>query len=224
MSPANTVVTKSQARILELGEVDYEKARRLQLSLLERRIAGEIPDTWLFLTHPPTITLGRSSHSENLIGDRAALEKRGVQVYEVERGGDVTFHGPGQQVIYPIVDLRERGRDVHRFVRDLEEVVIRFLQSYSVEAQRVTGKTGVWVGERKICSIGIAVRHWVTFHGLALNLTTDLSFFELIRPCGFPSQTMISLQDLIEMPIDKSKTFYGLVGAIEDVFAVEIKL
>lgn len=204
--------------------MEYAKAHKLQLSLLEKRLAGKIGDTWLFVTHPPTITFGRSSHAENLLSNRKELKAKGVDLHEVERGGDITFHGPGQQVIYPIVDLKERDRDVHRFVRDLEEVVIRFLSGFGVEAGRVEGKTGVWVGERKICSIGIAVRRWVTYHGLALNLTTDLSFFELIQPCGMPAQTMISLQDLLDLPIDKPKAFYGLVRSIEEVFAVEIKL
>jgi lipoate-protein ligase B len=215
-------VSKTPARILELGEVDYQKARRLQLALVERRLADEIPDTWLFVSHPPTITLGRSSHTENLLSNREELDERGVQIFEIERGGDITFHGPGQQVIYPIIDLKQRGRDVHKFVRDLEELIIHFLRGYAIDGVRVEGKTGVWVGERKICSIGVAIRRWVTFHGLALNLTTDLAFFDLIQPCGFPSQTMISLQNLVSPPIDKPKTFHGLVAAIKEVFAVEI--
>ncbi len=215
-------MSKIPARILELGEVDYQKARRLQLSLVERRLADEIPDTWLFVTHPPTITLGRSSHPENLLCSRAELDKRGVQVFEIERGGDITFHGPGQQIIYPIIDLKQRGRDVHKFVRDLEELIILFLRGYAIAGVRIEGKTGVWVGDRKICSIGVAVRRWVTFHGLALNLTTDLAFFDSIQPCGFSPQTMISLQNLVSPPIDKPKTFHGLVSAIAEVFAVEI--
>ncbi|MFH2055597.1 MAG: lipoyl(octanoyl) transferase LipB [bacterium] len=217
-------MSKTPARILELGEVDYAKAHRLQLSLLEKRLAGEIADTWLFLTHPPTITFGRSSHAENLLANERELKEQGIELHEIERGGDVTFHGPGQQIIYPIVDLKERGRDVHRFLRDLEELVIRFLAGFSVAGRRVEGKTGVWVEDRKICSIGVAVRRWVSYHGLALNLTTDLNFFRLIQPCGLPSQTMISLQDLLDLPIDKPKAFYGLVRSIEEVFAVEIKL
>ena len=215
-------MSKTPARILELGEIEYQQARRLQLSLVERRLADEIPDTWLFVTHPPTITLGRSSHPENLLSNREELAGRGVQVFESERGGDITFHGPGQQVIYPIIDLKQRGRDVHRFIRDLEELVIHFLRAYSIDGVRVGGKTGVWVGERKICSIGVAVRRWVTYHGLALNLTTDLAYFDFIQPCGFPSQTMISLQNLISQPIDKPEAFHGLVAAIKEVFAVEI--
>jgi lipoate-protein ligase B len=222
--PNTTEQRRSRARILELGSLDYQRAWDLQKKLVEKRYAGEISDTFLFVDHPPTITIGRGSKGGNLLVSDEELQHRGVIKFEIERGGDVTFHGPGQQVIYPIVDLRQRGRDVHRFLRDLEQVVIEFLKNYKLRGKHVEGKTGVWVGERKICAIGVAVRRWITFHGLALNLETDLSYFELINPCGLSSQTVISLQNLIEAPIDKSKAFYQLVNAIELVFDVDLSL
>lgn len=219
-----TEVVRSKARVLELGELDYERAWKLQTEMVERRFEGKIGDTFFFVTHPPTITVGRSANGDNLLVSDSELKRRGVAKFEIERGGDITFHGPGQQVIYPIVDLRNRGRDVHRFLRDLEQVVIEFLRNYDLQGQRISGKTGVWVGEHKICAIGVAVRRWITFHGLALNLDTDLSFFDLINPCGMPSDTVISLQNLTQTPIDKSKAFYQLVNAIQLVFDVDLSL
>lgn len=219
-----TAAEKESARILELGEVDYERAWKLQAEMVDRRYEGKIGDTFLFLSHPPTITLGRAGKGENLLASDDELKRRGVGKYEIERGGDVTFHGPGQQIIYPIIDLRERNRDVHLFLRDLEQVIIEFLRNYDLNGVRVPGKTGVWVHGHKICAIGVAVRRWITFHGLALNLETDLRYFDLINPCGMPSDTVVSLQNLIERPIDKSKAFYQLVNAIELVFELDLSL
>lgn len=216
---------KAKARILELGEVEYERAWKLQSQLVQKRYEGQTGDTFLFLTHPPTITVGRSGgNGANLLVSDDELKHRGVARFEIERGGDVTFHGPGQQIIYPIVDLRGRGRDVHKFLRDLEQVVIEFLRNYDLVGERIEGKTGVWVQNRKICAIGVAVRRWISFHGLALNLETDLSYFELINPCGLPSDSVISLQNLTKEPIVKSKAFYQLVNAIQLVFDLDLSL
>jgi lipoyl(octanoyl) transferase len=217
-------MVRAKARVLELGELDYERAWKLQTAMVDRRSDAKIGDTFLFVTHPPTITIGRSAKGDNLLVSGSELKRRGVARFEIERGGDITFHGPGQQVIYPIIDLRSRGRDVHKFLRDLEEVIIQFLRNYDLKGQRIHGKTGVWVGEQKICAIGVAVRRWITFHGLALNLDTDLSFFDLINPCGMPSSSVISLQNLIQTPIDKSKAFYQLINAIQLVFDLDLSL
>ncbi len=222
--PEVTEVVRNKARVLELGELDYERAWKLQTDLVERRFEGKAGDTFLFVTHPPTITVGRSAKGDNLLVSDSELERKGVAKFEIERGGDITFHGPGQQVIYPIIDLRDRGRDVHKFLRDLEQVIIEFLCNYDLEGRRIPGKTGVWVDQRKICAIGVAVRRWITFHGLALNLDTDLSYFDLINPCGMPSDSVISLQNLIQTPIDKSKAFYQLVNAIQLVFDMDLSL
>jgi lipoyl(octanoyl) transferase len=216
--------TRPKARIFEAGRVEYDKARKLQLQLVEQRIKGKTDDTFIFCEHPPTITIGRSGGAGNIVVSDEKLNAAGVKKYEVERGGDVTFHGPGQQVIYPIVSLEERGRDLHRFMRDLEKVVISFLRNYDVEGCSVPGKTGVWVGEKKICAIGVAVRRWTTFHGLALNLDTDLGYFQLINPCGFDSGSVTSLQALTGTAIDKPKTFFELTSAIEEVFSMRLSL
>jgi lipoyl(octanoyl) transferase len=215
---------KSQARILELGLVDYDRARQIQLQLVDKRINDKITDTFIFVEHPPTITVGRGTQDNNILASEEDLKRRGVKVCEVERGGDVTFHGPGQQIIYPIFNLERRGRDLHRFLRDLEEVVIHFLGSYELKGERITGKTGVWVGGKKICAIGIAVKRWVSYHGLALNLSTDLSYFNLINPCGFPSSTVTNLESLTGNPIDRPRVFFELANSLESVFQTEILL
>lgn len=216
--------TPTKARIFDLGLSEYDKAHQLQLQMVEKRIAGEAPDTFIFTTHPPTITIGRGGGSTNVLVSDEILAQRGVQKFEVERGGDVTFHGPGQQVIYPIVDLDQRGRDLHKFLRDLEEVVIRFLRNYEIEGARAAGKTGVWVGDKKICAIGIAVKRWVSYHGLALNLDTDLDFFKLINPCGFSPDSVTSLEQLTGKPTDKAKAFFQLTNSLEQVFGVQLSL
>lgn len=216
--------TTTKARIFDLGLSDYDKAHQLQLQMVEKRIAGEAPDTFIFTTHPPTITIGRGGGNDNVLVSDEILAHRGVKKYEVERGGDVTFHGPGQQVIYPVVDLEQRGRDLHKFLRDLEEVVIVFLKNYDISGERATGKTGVWVGDKKICAIGIAVKRWVSYHGLALNLDTDLNFFQLINPCGFTPDSVTSLEHITGNATDKAKAFFELTNAIEQVFEVQITL
>ena len=218
------VANSSSARILDLGLVDYDRARLIQLQLVDKRIDGRITDTFVFVEHPPTITVGRGARDNNILVSEESLKQRSVHVCEVERGGDVTFHGPGQQVIYPIIDLEQRGRDLHRFLRDLEEVVINFLRNYDLNGERIKGKTGVWVSDKKLCAIGIAVKRWVSYHGLALNLCNDLSYFNLINPCGFPSSTVTSLESLTGIPVDCSRVFFELVNSLENVLQVEISL
>jgi lipoate-protein ligase B len=218
------IITKPTARIIDLGQVDYEAAHAMQLQFVEQRVEGNIEDTFVFVTHPPTITIGRGSAEENVLVSDEVLAQRGVRKHEVERGGDVTFHGPGQQVIYPIIDLERRGRDLHQFLRDLESVVIAFLENHDLKGERIPGKTGVWIEGKKICAIGIAVRRWVSFHGLALNLDTDLSYFRLIKPCGFHSESVTSLQALTGAPIEREAIFFQLTNAIREVFQVELSL
>lgn len=216
--------TTTKARIFDLGLSEYDKTHQLQLQMVEKRIAGGAQDTFIFTSHPPTITIGRGGGDKNVLVSDEILAQKGVKKYEVERGGDVTFHGPGQQVIYPIVDLEQRGRDLHKFLRDLEEVVIVFLKNYDITGERASGKTGVWVGDKKICAIGIAVKRWVSYHGLALNLDTDLNFFQLINPCGFTPDSVTSLEQLTGKSTDKAKAFFQLTNAFEQVFEVQIVL
>ena len=181
--------------VVALGRMPYGEALTLQRDLAARRIAGTVPhDLLLLVEHPPVITLGRGFRAEHLPTTTEALTARGIEVHEIERGGDVTFHGPGQLVGYPIFDLKTHRQDLHWFLRQMEQALIDALADVGVPGGRVDGYTGVWTGGRKIASIGIHVRQWVTWHGFALNVTTDLSYFDLIVPCGIPDVTMTSVQ------------------------------
>lgn len=181
-----------------LDRTPYEEALTLQRGLAEARIQGRLPtDVLLLVEHPPVVTLGRSFKPEHLSTQPEELARRGVDLFEIERGGDVTFHGPGQLVGYPIYDLREHRRDLHWFLRGIEGGLIAALRHLGVEADRDPRYTGVWVAGRKIASIGIHVKQWVTWHGFALNVTTDLSFFDLIVPCGIPGVVMTSVQRVL---------------------------
>ena len=184
----------AQLVVHDLGRRAYVEVLELQRSLCRRRIAGEIQDDILLLVeHEPVITLGRGTRAGSLPLAPAELERKGVGVFEVERGGDVTFHGPGQLVGYPIVDLRRHREDLHWYLRRLESGLMTGLGALGIEAGPNPGLTGVWTGGRKIASIGIHVKQWVTFHGFALNVNTDLSYFDLIVPCGIRDVTMTSV-------------------------------
>lgn len=177
-----------------LGTVPYAVALELQRDLARRRISGELDeDVLLLLEHPPVVTLGRTAKQDHLTASPEGLRARGVEVYEVERGGDVTFHGPGQLVGYPIFDLKRHRRDLHWYLRQVEQALIVALAEAGIEAERNAGYTGVWTRGRKIASIGVHARDWVTWHGFALNVATDLSFFGLIVPCGIPQVQMTSV-------------------------------
>jgi len=180
--------------IQDLGVRGYGEVLELQRSLCRQRIAGEIPeDVLLLVEHDPVITLGRGTKAGSLPLPPAELERRGVEVYEVERGGDVTFHGPGQLVGYPVIDLRRHREDLHWYLRKLEAGLIDALGRLGIAAEANPGLTGVWTRGRKIASIGIHVKQWVTFHGFALNVNTDLSYFDLIVPCGIKDVIMTSV-------------------------------
>ena len=178
----------------QLGTVSYAIALELQRDLARRRIAGEIDeDLLLLLEHPPVVTLGRTAKEAHIISSPERLRARGIEVHEVERGGDVTFHGPGQLVGYPIFDLKRHRQDLHWYLRQVEEALIVALGEVGIEAERNSGYTGVWTRGRKIASIGVHARDWVTWHGFALNVTTDLSYFDLIVPCGIVGVEMTSI-------------------------------
>jgi lipoate-protein ligase B len=180
--------------VVDLGRRRYGDVLDLQRDLCRRRMTGSLDrDVLLLVEHEPVVTLGRSTRASSLPLPQRALEARGVEVFEVERGGDVTLHAPGQLVAYPIFDLRGWRLDLHWYLRQLEETLIRALDSVGVRAERNPGKTGVWTNGRKIASIGIHVKQWVTFHGFALNVSTDLALFELIVPCGLHGVTMTSV-------------------------------
>jgi lipoate-protein ligase B len=178
-----------------LGPRPYAEVLELQRELARARIAGELAqDLLLLVEHPPVVTLGRSAKERHLVVPRDVLAQRGVEVHEVERGGDVTFHGPGQLVGYPIVDLRRHKQDLHWYLRQVEEALIRALAGYGIVGERNPTYTGVWTAGRKLASIGVHARDWVTWHGFALNVTTNLSYFDLIVPCGIQSVTMTSME------------------------------
>jgi lipoate-protein ligase B len=187
-------------RVYRLGLVEYGDAFRLQKTLCQRRLDGEIPDVLLLVEHPATITIGKSGKLENILATREELDRRGVSVYFTDRGGDVTYHGPGQLVVYPIVDLRQRERDVHAYVRDLEECVIRTLRRFGIEGGR-NSHAGVWVGGRQIAAIGIAIRRWITMHGISVNVMPRLDSFDLINPCGLPRVLVTSIRELAERDV-----------------------
>ena len=183
--------------VRRLGRVPYGAGLELQQQLVAERQAGRIPDQLLLLEHDPVFSLGRNARPEHVLFPAELLRGRGYDVFETGRGGDVTYHGPGQLVGYPILDLAPDRRDVHRYVRDLEEVMIRTCADYGVQAQRVAGLTGTWVGQDKIGAIGVRISRWVTSHGFAFNVTTDLSAFDLLVPCGIRGRGVTSLERLL---------------------------
>lgn len=196
-------------RVLELGRVEYGRALALQESIWEARVAGGAADYLLLLEHEPVYTLGRGADEADLLG---APQRLGVPVFRVGRGGGVTFHGPGQLVAYPLLRLARGGRDVQRYVRGLEQVLIRTCAAFGVEACARPGLTGVWVGPEKIASIGIGVRRWVTCHGVALNVSTDLEYFRQIVPCGSPQLPMTTLEKQAGRPISVADVASSLAG------------
>ena len=179
--------------IYELGTVPYEKALEYQENLLAKRIAEKIPDSLILLEHPPTITTGRKGNTGNLLVRKEYLEKHGISFIHASRGGDITFHGPGQIVGYPILNLKNHEMDIRKHLRSIEEVIIRTLSDFGIEGRRIDGVTGVWVKRSKIASIGIAIRKWVTYHGFALNVSTNLDYFELILSCGITDVRITSI-------------------------------
>lgn len=182
--------------VRRLGRTRYEEAHALQQALVAQRIEGTLGDLLVLTEHEPVLTVGRGTPPE----ETSLLAASGIPVVEVERGGEATYHGPGQLVAYPILLLEEGRRDLHAYLRDLEEVVIGVLGEFGLEGKRRPGLTGVWLAERKVCSIGVAVRRWVTWHGLALNLHTDLAPFRRFHPCGLSPDVMTRVGDHVELP------------------------
>jgi lipoyl(octanoyl) transferase len=212
---------------VDLGFIGYAEAFALQSRIVAARKAGVIHDVLLFCEHPPVITLGRNGRRENLLASEHVLKQKGVEFYESDRGGDITYHGPGQIVGYPIIHLAEIRRDVHWYVRMLEEVMIRTSAEFGVAAFRVAGKTGIWVQqgsvEEKLAAIGVHLSRWVTSHGFAYNASTDLRNFELIVPCGIADRKATSLEKLLERAVQKKEVTPKLARHFADVFGLEQK-
>jgi lipoyl(octanoyl) transferase len=205
--------------VRRLGVVPYEEGLALQRDLVERRRRDEVPDLLLLLEHPPVITIGvRRGGRANVVATDEHLGALGIEVHETGRGGDVTYHGPGQVVGYPILDLRPDRCDVHRYVRDLEEVMIRACADFGVRATRLQGMSGAWVGPDKIGAIGVRISRWITSHGFAFNVSTDLDHFSLIVPCGIADRGVTSLERLLDRPVPMPEVQDALVRHFADVF------
>jgi lipoate-protein ligase B len=202
-----------EARVLDLGQREYAEVWALQRELVGARQRNEIPDTLILVEHPHVLTLGRGTHRENLVapGD--------MPIFEIERGGDVTYHGPGQLVGYPIFLLRDHERDLHLYLRNLEEALIQTVGVYGLDGVRKPGWTGVWNADRKLASIGVAVKRWVTLHGFALNVSTDLSRFAAINPCGLEAAVMGSISSLLGRDIALDDVKQTVRDKMADVFA-----
>ena len=215
----------SAIRHLALGRSDYGETLTLQRALHAKRCADEIADLVISVEHNPVFTIGRSGSRDNVLVSADVLREHAIEVFEVERGGDVTYHGPGQLVVYPILDLRGFGKDVHRFVWSLEEAIIRTLKELDIDSDRRDGHPGVWIGERKIASVGVYVKNWVTCHGLAFNIEVNQDHFRMIRPCGLSVET-VSLNDLCEPAVaffDVRSLLMGKLGIVLERDVVEIE-
>jgi lipoate-protein ligase B len=202
--------------LVDLQTRDYKQTLDLQHRLVELRAQARLPDVLLIVEHPHVITMGKSAKPENVLS-------KTLPMFEVERGGDVTYHGYGQLVGYPILDLSLQGKDIRGYLRKLEMMLIETLDGFGITGQRIEGRTGVWVGQKKIASIGVAVRSWITFHGFALNVSTDLSYFSTINPCGYDSAIMTSMTDQLGRQVSISEVKEPLARVFKKVFDTEIE-
>jgi len=219
-----------EMRVEWLGRREYREVWDLQRERAAQRLAGEIPDTLLLLEHPPTLTLGRAADRGHIVAATERLEREGVAVVESDRGGDVTYHGPGQLVGYPIFNLREAPHqpDLHRYVRNIEETMIRTVAAFGIEAGRFPGYPGVWTGldtphPTKIAALGIRLSRWITHHGFALNVQTDLSHFDLIVPCGIHDYGVTSLSRILERSVSLEEVLPVVIQAFTEVFALTVE-
>jgi lipoyl(octanoyl) transferase len=220
MAETNPDLTMSEPpfEIIDWGRTEYAGAFERQKALMERRRNGQAPDTLIFTEHAPVYTIGlRKGAEQHLIWNKAQLEAQGISVIRSNRGGDITYHGPGQIVGYPIISLQKR-RDLHGYLRDLEKVVIGTLATFGLATARREGKTGIWLEQRKICAIGVAVRSWVTYHGFAINVNPDLGHFSGIVPCGITDGTVTSMQKELGKVIDLETVKARLAVEFQKVF------
>jgi lipoyl(octanoyl) transferase len=214
-----TTTPPRTVQIRRLGTISYADALALQAELVARRRAREVVDTLLLLEHPHVITLGSGSHDEHVLVSPEERAERGIELFETGRGGDVTYHGPGQLVGYPILDLKPDRCDLHRYLRDLEEMLIGVLAEFGLQGARKEGLTGVWVDDRKLAAIGVRVSSgWITSHGFALNVSTDLSFFGTIVPCGIRAHGVGSISSELGRPVAMSDVEAAAVRSFERVF------
>ncbi len=205
-------------QVVDLGQQDYYQVWNMQKALHAKRVDGAIVDTLLLVEHNPVITLGKSGKSDNILIPETLLKEKGVDFYQIERGGDATYHGPGQLVGYPIFNIKERLAGIRSFIEKIEEVIIATLDRFSIKADKKEKMIGVWVGSGKICSIGIAVKKWVSFHGFALNVNTDLQYFDLIHPCGFKNIKMTSMAEILKKNVSMKAAKDGVIEEFSIVF------
>jgi len=206
------------------GLVEYSKACKLQKNLHQKRREGKISDVLLLLEHPPTFTIGKSGSLDNLLVSVNRLRQKQIGLFSVERGGDVTYHGPGQLVAYPIICLKKRGKDLHQYVRNLEEVVLRTLKDFGIDADRDESHAGVWVNKEEMAAIGISIRRWVTMHGFALNVDVNLKHFSLINFCGFSDRRATSMTKLLGHEISIEAVTIRIMAHFSDVFGTVMTL
>jgi lipoyl(octanoyl) transferase len=204
------------------GLVTYSDGLRMQEQAVERLRAGDGPEQLFLIEHPHVFTLGRGANSGNILASREQLLSHSIEVHETGRGGDVTYHGPGQLVGYPIINLKPDRCDVHRYVRDIEEVLIRTVADFGVTGGRVKGLTGVWVGNEKIAAIGVRIARWITSHGFALNVNTDLSYFQMIVPCGITDKGVTSLSRLLGRTVEMQEVSRAAARHFGEVFERDV--
>lgn len=209
--------------VYRLGLIEYGEAYELQKRLHRERMSNEMPDTLLLLEHPPTLTIGRSGSMENILVSKEKLAAEGISLFSIERGGDVTFHGPGQLVGYHIMDLSSKGKDIRRYVRDIEEVLMRTLKDFSIYAVRDESHAGVWVGKEEIAAIGLSVQSWVTMHGFALNVNPNLEHFSYINPCGLPDRRATSMAALLGHSPSMDDVMNGIIDTCSQVFRMTMQ-
>lgn len=212
------IVDNKELAYCSIDLIDYKEAWDLQKKIFEQRLNGILPDVLLLLEHPHTYTLGKTAHKENLVGSEKYLSDNKISVYNIDRGGDITYHGPGQIVGYPIIDLNKWKKDTHIYLRSLEEVIIRTCTYYGLEAGREPKYTGVWIQDRKIAAIGIKVSRWITMHGFAFNVNTDLSLFSGIIPCGINDKDVTSLQKELKIKLDINEVKEIILQKFKEVF------
>jgi lipoyl(octanoyl) transferase len=206
---------------LDLGKADYKEVWDLQKKIHLYKQENKLEDIIITVEHESVYTLGKTGDRDHILISDEEMKQRGISYYEIDRGGDITYHGPGQLVVYPIFDLNNHYKDTHRFLRDLEEVVIQTLKEYNINSHRIEEYTGVWVGEEKICAIGIKVSRWITMHGLALNVNNDLSYFDKIIPCGIFEKGVISMKKEAGKEIDMSGLRSFILKKFSEVFHFE---
>ncbi|OGS19457.1 MAG: hypothetical protein A3J83_04815 [Elusimicrobia bacterium RIFOXYA2_FULL_40_6] len=209
-------------KVINLGLTDYNETWKMQKDILQEKIQGNAEDTLILVEHNPVITFGRGKNDKNdILVSKDYLKKKGVEVVEVDRGGSITLHCPGQLVGYPIIDLNRYGKDIHKYINKLEEVIIKILNDFEIKGVRREGFTGVWVGQKKIASIGVGVKHWITYHGFALNVNPDMSVVSVINPCGLKNRKMTSIEEMSKQKVSTGKIRESAEKYFKEVFGIE---